>query len=64
MTPPIFLDHFDRSLPALKLGGVQFTQMQHLPRSPKQSLARSSSQWKNTLERRGDSKTHWSKTIQ
>jgi hypothetical protein len=30
MTPPIFLDHVDRSLPALKLRGVQFTQMQYL----------------------------------
>jgi AcrB/AcrD/AcrF family protein len=30
MTPPIFLDHVDRSPPALKLRGVQFTQMRYL----------------------------------
>jgi len=27
---PIFFDHFDRALPALKLRGVQFSQMQDL----------------------------------
>jgi hypothetical protein len=30
VAPPIFFDHFDRSLPALKLRGVQFSQVQHL----------------------------------
>jgi len=30
MAPPIFFDHLDRSLPTLKLCGVQFSQMQHL----------------------------------
>ena len=29
MTPSIFFDHFDATLPALKLGGVQFSQMQY-----------------------------------
>jgi hypothetical protein len=27
--PSVFFDHFDRALPALKLHGVQFAQMQH-----------------------------------
>jgi hypothetical protein len=34
MTSPIFFDHFDRSLPALKLGSVQLSQMQHLTLHP------------------------------
>jgi hypothetical protein len=29
VTPPVFFDHFDCTLPALKLRGVQFPQMQH-----------------------------------
>ena len=29
VTPSVFFDHFDRALPALKLRGVQFPQMQH-----------------------------------
>jgi len=29
VTPSIFFDHFDATLPALKLGGVQFSQMQY-----------------------------------